>query len=123
MNEIIIIYPSKLQISLEIRKDVNKCIICQKMQDNKGSVKLTSTEKGRRSIIDSSNCLKDDLLESIPNDKFDGLKYHVNTCYPRYIRTSERYQKKTETAQTEQPNDKPGPSETLVKNRPKRKRC
>ena len=42
--------PSGLNISLQILKDVNKCIICQKNKNNKGNGKLTSTEKGRGSI-------------------------------------------------------------------------
>ena len=43
--------PSGLKISSQILKDVNKYIICQKNKDNKGNAKLTSTEKGKESII------------------------------------------------------------------------
>ena len=35
--------PSGVNISLQILKDVNKCIICQKNKDNKGNAKPTST--------------------------------------------------------------------------------
>ena len=73
--------PSGLNILLQILKDVNKYIICQRNKDIKGNAKLTSTEKGRESIINCSSCLKDNLLEDIPNRNYDEVKYHVNTCY------------------------------------------
>ena len=43
--------PSGLNISFQILKDVNKCIICQKNKDNKGNTKLTSTEKERKVLL------------------------------------------------------------------------
>ena len=113
---------SGLNISLQILKDVNKCIICQKKKDNKGNTKLTSTEKGRESIINCSGCLKGDLLEGIPNRNYDEIKYHVNTCYPRFVRSRERFEKKTEIAQIEDLNDEPKPSTIFTENRPKRRR-
>ena len=91
--------PSGLNLSLQILEDVNKCIICQKNKDNKGNATLTSTGKGRESIINCSSCLKDDLLEDIPNRNFDEIKYYENTCYPRYVRSRERFEKKAEIAQ------------------------
>ena len=48
--------PGGLNISLQTLKDVNKCIICQKNKDNKGNGKLTSNEKGGKSIINYSSC-------------------------------------------------------------------
>ena len=114
--------PSGLNISLQILKNVNKCIICPKNKDNKGNAKLTSTEKGRKSIINCSSCLKDDLFEGIPNRSYDEIKYHVNTCYPRYVRSRERFEKKTEIAPIEDLNDEPGPSTSFTENRPKRRR-
>ena len=59
--------------------------------------------------------MKDDLLEGIPNRDYDEIKYHVNTCYTRYVRSRERFEKKTEVAQG------PGPSTSFTKNRPKRR--
>ena len=51
--------------------------------------------------------MKDDLLEGIPNRNYDEIKYHVNTCYPRYVRSRERFVKKTEIAHIEDLNDEP----------------
>ena len=113
---------SGLNISLQILKDVNKCIICQKKKDNKGNTKLASTDKGTETIINCSGCLKDDLLEGIPSRNYDEIKYHMNTCYPRYVRSRERFEKKTEIAQIEDLNDEPKPSTSFTENRPKRRR-
>ena len=111
--------PSGLNISLQILKDVNKCKICLKNKDNKGNAKLTSTEKGRESIINCSSCLKDDLLEGNTYRNYDKLKYHVSTCCPRYIRLRELFDKKTEIAQIEDLNDESGQSTSFTQNRPK----
>ena len=112
---------SGLNISLQILKDVNKCIICQKKKGNKGNTKLTSIEKGRESIINCSSCLKDDLLEGLPNRNYDEINYHVNTCYPHYVRSRERFEKKTKITQIEDLNDEPKPSTSFTENRPKRR--
>ena len=103
---------------MQIHKDVNKCIICQKNKD-KGNADLASTEKGRENC---SSCLKDDLLEGIPNRNYDEIKYHVNTCYPRYVRSSKRFEKKTEIAQIEDLIDELGPSTSFTQNKPTRRR-
>ena len=113
---------SGLNISLQILKDVNKCIICQKNKYNKGNAKFASTEKGRESIINCSSCLKDDLLEGIPKRNYEEIEYHVNTCYTRCVRSRERFEKKTEITQIEDLNDEPGPSTSFTENRPKRRR-
>ena len=55
--------PSRLQISLESCKDISKCIICQKLKENKGDQKFTGTEKGRGIIVECSELLNDELLE------------------------------------------------------------
>ena len=60
--------------------------------------------------------MKDDLLEGIPNRSYDKIKYHVNTCYPRYVRSRERFEKKTEIAQIEDLNDEPKPSTSFIEN-------
>ena len=39
--------------------------------------------------------LNDELLEGIPDSQHQNIKYHVNTCYPRYMRSKERLEKKT----------------------------
>ncbi|XP_057301781.1 uncharacterized protein LOC130636171 isoform X1 [Hydractinia symbiolongicarpus] len=79
-------------------KDLTKCIICQKKQDNKGNKKLTSTENGRNAIFNCSKSLNDDLLKEIPLSQYDDINYHVNTCYPRYVRSKERFESRNETA-------------------------
>ena len=111
--------PSGLNISLQILKDVNKCMICQKNKNNKGNGKLTSTEKGRGSITNCSSCLKNYLLEGIVWTKEN---YRVNTCYPRCVRSSERFEKKIEITQIEDLNDELGPSTSFTENRPKWRR-
>ena len=63
--------------------------------------------------------MKDELLEGIANRNYDEIKYHVNTCYPRYVRSRERFEQKTEIAQIEDLNDELGPSTIFTENRPK----
>ena len=63
-----------------------------------------------------SSCLKDDLLEGIPNRDYDKINYHVNTCYPRYVKSRERFEKKTVIAQRENLNDERGPSISFTEN-------
>ena len=86
------------------------------------NAKLASTEKGRESIINCASCLKDDLLEGILNRKYIEINYHVNTCNPSYIRSRERFEKKTQIAQIEDLNDEPGPSTSFTENAPKRRK-
>ena len=107
---------------MQIFKDLNKCIICQKNKNNQGNAKLTNTGKRREGNINCSTCLKDDLLEVIPKRNYDEIKYHVNTCYTCYVRSREQFEKKTEIAQIEDLNDDPGPSASFTENRPKWRR-
>ena len=81
---------------MESCKDISKCIICQKLKDNKGNQKLTSIEKGRGVIVECSKLLNDELLEGIPDSQYENIQYHVNTYYPRYVRSKERLEKETE---------------------------
>ena len=73
---------SSLQIVVETKtkKCIDKCIICQKPKDNQGNKKLTSTANGRSTITECSN--------------FNQIKYHVNTCYSRYVRQKKRTEDK-----------------------------
>ena len=91
-------------------------------EENKVNAKLTSTEKERETIINCSSCLKDDLLEGIPNRNYDEIKYHVKTCYPRYVRSRERLEKKTKIARIDDLTDELGPSIIFTENRPKRRK-
>ena len=97
--------PTKLQISLDKRKDLNKCIICQKVKENKRTTKLTSIEQGRRTILDCSVHLKDNFLESIQESDHGKIQYHVNNCYPRCVRSKERAEKSHHSRTTWAIND------------------
>ena len=78
-------------------KSLEKCVICQKIKDNKGDTKLTSTVKGRNVILECSAILKDNLLDGIENE--ENIKYHVNTCYARYVSSKRRAEKRTSVLQ------------------------
>ena len=85
---------NSLQIVVETKtkKCIDKCIICQKPKDNKGNKKLTSTANGRSTIIECSTFLRDNLLDGVK--ELDQIKYHVNTCYSRYVRQKKRTEDK-----------------------------
>ena len=52
--------------------------------------------------------LKDELLEQIPDSKYENSQYHVNTCYPRYVRSKEWLEEKAEIVpKTPQFSDEP----------------
>ena len=74
--------------------DLKKCVICKNVRDSKGEKKLTSTEKGRKTLIECSNVLKDDLFKYLKLEELSDIKYHVNTCYPRYVRQKEQEEKR-----------------------------
>ena len=43
-----------------------------------------------------SKLLNDELFEGIPDSQYENIQYHVNTYYPRYVRSKEELEKKTE---------------------------
>ena len=51
--------------------------------------------------------MKDNLLEGIQESDHDKVQYHVNTCYPRYLRLKERAEKRVII-------EEPGPSTTSI---------
>ena len=83
-----------LQIVVETKTKIciDKCIICQKPKDNKRNKELTSTANGRTTIIEYSTFLQDNLLEGV--EELDQIKYHINTCYSRYVRQKKRTEDK-----------------------------
>ena len=85
---------NSLQIVVETKtkKSIEKCIVCQKVKDNKGSTKLTSTSNGRTSLIECSNFYQDNLLEGV--EELDKIKYHVKTCFTNYVKKKRRAEKK-----------------------------
>ena len=62
--------------------DIDQWIICQK----KSKVSLTSTENGRRKIIDAVAISKDEVYQRLQNGSIDrNFKYHVhNSCLKAY---------------------------------------
>ena len=57
------LYPALLLVKLK-NLNLQRCIICQNVNDSRGSKKLASTDNGRRNLIEYSNILQDNLLRS-----------------------------------------------------------
>ena len=55
------------------------------IKENKGDQKLTSTRK-ERIIVRCSKWLNDKPLERVIENQYGNTRYHVNTCFPRYVR-------------------------------------
>ena len=67
---------------------------------------MTSTIKGRENIICPPRILDDKLTNNLTSDELLEVKYHVNTCYTRYIRMKERAKNRTpEIVCEETPHD------------------
>ena len=71
-----------LSLAKSFEFDIDHCIICQK----KGKVSLTSTENGRKKIIDAAAIRKDEVYQRLQNGNIDrNFKYHVtNSCLKNY---------------------------------------
>ena len=82
--------PSGLPLKSKSCLDLNKCVICKKVKDSSGNKKLTSTDKGRTTLIECSNVLNDDLFTDLQINELCQIKYHVSTCYGRYVKLTER---------------------------------
>ena len=61
-----------------------QCIICRNINDCRRSKKFTSTDNGRRNMMEYSNTLQD----------LKHIKHHVDMCYLRYKRKSDRANEK-----------------------------
>ena len=63
--------------------DIGQCIICQK----KSKVSLTSTETGRKKIIDAAVIRKDEVYQRLQNGNTDrNFKHHItNYCFKNYM--------------------------------------
>ena len=58
--------------------DIDQCIISQK----KSQVSLTSTENGRKKIIDAAAIRKDEVYQHLQNRSIDrNFKYHITDSY------------------------------------------
>lgn len=82
----------QIVVETQTKKDIEKCIVCQKGKDNKGSTKLTSTPSGRTSLIECSNFYQDNLLEGV--EELDKIKYHLKPCFANYVKRKKRAEKK-----------------------------
>ena len=82
--------------------DLSKCIICQKLKDNRGCKKLTSTESCRNKLFKCSDIVRDDLFQGLNQEIRVNIKYHVNTCYQRYVRNTERAKDRKHNLMTEE---------------------
>ena len=71
----------QLKEATKCKLKLEKCILRQKVKDNRGDKKLTSTENGRKTLIECSKVLNDGLFSWIKDEA--RIKYHVNTCYPK----------------------------------------
>ena len=62
--------------------DIDQCTICQK----KSKVSLTSTENGRKKIIDAGAIRKDEVYQRLQNGNIvRNFKYHVtNSCFKNH---------------------------------------
>jgi len=76
--------------------------ICQKLLDNRGCKKLTSTESGRQKLFQCSETLGDNLFQCFGHEK-SNIKYHVNTFYQRYVRCAQRKDIRKENPDQQEP--------------------
>ena len=51
------------------KRNFDRCILCQKVQDSKGDKKPTSTQNGRTLLFEASTILKDNLVTEISDDE------------------------------------------------------
>ena len=95
------------QIS-RVRKNLKLCIICQNIKDKNGSKKLTSTENGRETVINTSEKLDDGTIAGIEPGDLVNIQYHVATCYASYKKKGERAEEKQkQKADNEEPEVSP----------------
>ena len=67
-----------------------------KCEDKRGDKKLTSTEKGRENLFRCSEILNNDKFKEIGDAEKSLVKYHINICYARYVRSAERLEQRKE---------------------------
>ena len=97
---------SGLSVTNVKKLDLKKCAVCQNAKDKRGDKKLTSTEKGRENLFRCSEILNDDKFKEIGDAEKSLVKYHINTCYARYVRSAERLeQRKEEVSGANEPEE------------------
>ena len=105
------------------KRNINFCLICQKLKDSSGSHKLTSTPDGRSKVVQTSKLLNNDFLHNLDASDFSNIQYHVNTCYARYIKTGIRHaQKKAAEKRSSSESKVDGNEMSTPENRIKRKK-
>ena len=88
---------SGLSVTNVKKLDLKKCTVCQNVKDKRGDKKLTSTEKGRENLF---------RCKEIGDAEKSLVKYHINTCYARYVRSAERLeQRKEEVSGANEPEE------------------
>ena len=87
---------SGLSVTNVKKLDLKKCAVCQNVKDKRGDKKLTSTEKGRENLFRCLEILNDDKFKEIGEAEKSLVKYHINTCYARYVRSAERLEQRKE---------------------------
>ena len=80
------------------KRDVNKCI-CQK--ENR-SQKTTSTENGRKKIMDASSKFNGELLDNVADFEIFHLNYHSGCCNKSYVLRGERFKPNEKESETEE---------------------
>ena len=112
-------------------KKLELCLICQRVKDSKGCAKLTSTDDGRKVIIDTSEKLDDGLVANIKPIEQGRIQYHVKTCYSKYKKQGERHEKAQKRNAEDEPEVSPVTSpvtrakraKSIVSPEPKDKPC
>ena len=66
-----------LPLVKEKKLNLQKCLICQNAKDEGGDKKLTSTEKGRQTLIEYSKALQDILFGELNLNELNDINYHV----------------------------------------------
>ena len=59
---------------------LQKCTLRHKVKHNRGDIKLTSTEIGKKTLVECSKVIKNGLLSGIKDEA--QIKCHVNSWYP-----------------------------------------
>ena len=80
-NSVLLVPPSSAKSK---SRNLDLCLICQHVKDVKGSSQLSSTEAGRKVVIDASEKLQDGFLNGIDPTKLTEIKYHTKSCYATY---------------------------------------
>ena len=71
-------------VSTAKKRNIEFCIIWQKVRHFNQNTELTGTPEGRNIVIKTSWKLSDDTLCRLNETDLNKIQYHVKTCYARY---------------------------------------